>query len=125
MISGLEAVADAIMQFEGWTSHINGQPSVSYRNRNPGNLETNGQKNVYADFITGYSDLLRELRAKFTGNNRHGITPDSTLLDLFNVYASIIDSNQPNVYCGFVAQWCTMVLDKQVTANTKLRDIWQ
>lgn len=123
-MNGLEAVADAIMQFEGWYSHVNGVPSMSYRNRNPGNLETDGTKNVYLSLVDGYSALLRELQAKFSGYNTHGITPNSTLLDLFNVYAPVTDSNQPNVYCDFVAHWVAMVMGKVVTSQTKLSDIW-
>lgn len=125
MVNSLEAVADAIMQFEGWFSHQNGVPSMSYRNRNPGNLESNGQKNVYPDLVTGYAALLRELQAKFSGNNAHDIGPESTMLDLFNVYAPPSDSNPTNAYCAFVCGWVTMVLGKGVTPDTKLQDVWR
>ncbi len=124
-INGLEAAADAIMQFEGYFHVDRNGPSVAYRNRNPGNLETNGQKNAYSDFATGYSALLRELHDKFTGNNRHGIGPESTLLDLFNVYAPPSDRNPTNAYCGFVAHWITIVTGRTVTPQTRLKDIWQ
>lgn len=124
MVNGLEATADAIMQFEGWFNHDRGTVSVAYRNRNPGNLEQSGQKLVFPSFADGYSALLRELQAKFSGHNRHGITPDSTLLELFNVYAPSSDNNQPSVYCNFVAHWVTMATGKQVIPSTRLKDIW-
>lgn len=123
-VNGLEAVADAIMSFEGW------KPGTrSYVNRNPGNLEGGSKvdaKNydVFPSLIDGYSALLRELRDKFIGNNRHGIGPESSLLDLFNVYAPPSDNNPTNQYCAFVAHWVSMVLGTVVVSETKLKDIW-
>jgi len=62
----LEAIADAIMEFEGWKPG-----SRSYRNRNPGNLEHGakvGSKgcDVFPTFVEGYAALLRELTYKFS-----------------------------------------------------------
>jgi hypothetical protein len=126
MISGLEACADGILQFEGYFSYgTRGVPSMAYRNRNPGNLrDAHGEYRTYVDFVSGYSDLVRDLRGKFTGHNAHGLGPDSTLLDLFTVYAPEADHNSPVVYCNFVAHWITMVTGKIVVASTKLKDVW-
>ena len=126
MINPLEAVADAIMSFEGWKPG-----SRSYRNRNPGNLEggsvvdSSGKYNVYPTLVGGYNALLAELAAKFSGNNRHGIGPDSTLLALFNIYAPPSDNNPTNIYCQYVATWCSQVLGVSITPETKLGDIWR
>jgi hypothetical protein len=123
--NGLEAVADAIMQFEGW------RPGTrSYENRNPGNLEIPGSNrddkgySIFPDFISGYSALLRELQSKFSGNNAHGIGPGSTLLALFNVYAPPSDNNPTNQYCLFVAGWVTKALGKTITPDSLLSEIW-
>jgi hypothetical protein len=125
VINPLEAVADAIMSFEGWKPG-----SRSYRNRNPGNLER-GQEvdvknyDVFDTFVEGYQALLNELHAKFTGHNTHGIGPDSTLLDLFNVYAPPSDSNPTNIYCKYVAAWCSLALGRSISPETKLGDLWK
>ena len=124
MISGLEATADALMQFEGWFIHDHGVPSMSYRNRNPGNLETNGQKRVYTSLVDGYSDLLRDLKAKFTGLNSHGLGPNSKLSDLMAIYAPAGDSNPVIAYTNFVAHWITLATGKETTPDTRLGDIW-
>jgi hypothetical protein len=125
MVSGLEATADAIMQFEGWKIG-----SRSYENRNPGNLRLEGRTadghgyTIFPDLPTGYAALLRELQSKFSGNNTHHIGPTSTVLDLFNVYAPPSDDNPTNQYAGFVADWCAKVLGKPITMSSPLSDIW-
>lgn len=123
-MNGLEAVADAIQVFEGW------KPGTrSYVNRNPGNLEGGAKvdaKNydIFPDFVSGYQALLRELQSKFSGNNRHGIGPSSTLLGLFNVYAPPSDNNPTNLYAQFVADWCAKALGKPITVQSELCNIW-
>lgn len=123
-VSPLEAVADAIMAFEGWSPG-----SRSYRNRNPGNLElkigTRDEKgySVFTSLTAGYTALLSELTAKFTGNNSHGIGPESTLLDLFNVYAPPSDNNPTNEYAKFVAVFISRALGKTFTIYSKLGEI--
>jgi hypothetical protein len=125
MVSGLEAVADAIMQFEGWKIG-----SRSYENRNPGNLRLPGRTaddrgyTIFPDLPTGYAALLRELQSKFSGANSHGIGPSSTVLALFNIYAPPSDDNPTNAYAAFVAQWCAKVLGKSITVDSPLSDIW-
>ena len=124
-VDPLEAIADAIQAFEGW------HPGTrSYVNRNPGNLE-GGVKtdskgyDVFPDFVTGYTALLNELRGKFTGNNRHGIGPGSTMIQLMNIYAPPSDNNPTTAYCLFICQWATRALGRTVDPSTTLGDIWQ
>jgi hypothetical protein len=80
---------------------------------------------VYASLIEGYGALLHELTAKFTGSNTHGIGPNSTLLDLFNVYAPPSDNNPTNAYCQFVAGFASKALGRSIVPETKLGDIWK
>lgn len=112
------------MQFEGWFSHDRGVPSLAYRSRNPGNLEVGGVKRTYQSLVDGYADLLRDLRGKFTGNNSHGLGPESTMLDLFATYAPVSDSNPTVTYCYFVCGWVTIAIGKPVVPGTKLKEVW-
>ncbi|MGH9487149.1 MAG: hypothetical protein ACRD04_06105 [Terriglobales bacterium] len=108
----LEAIADAIMAFEGWKVG-----SRSYRNRNPGNLRAAtlphemdaGGYCVFQSMVTGYQALLRDLRAKVTGQNTHGLNADSSLLDLMSVYAPALNFNSPMMYAAFIAAWLSDV----------------
>jgi hypothetical protein len=121
----IEALADAIMQFEGWH-----RDSHSWRNRNPGNLRpTNPQQQadsqnyrVFDSLADGFKALREDLAAKFAGS--HGLTLDSTLLDLLNIYAPAGDSNNPTAYAAFVCAWCSHALAKPITPATTLRDFW-
>ena len=123
-VTGLEAMADAGMHHEGWYPG-----SRSYRNRNPGNLRAsplphtmdNADYCVFPSFEDGYHALLAELRMKATGANQHGIGPDSTLNELYDVYAPRSDKNDPNAYADAVAQWCTAALGRTVTHDSTLR----
>jgi hypothetical protein len=127
MVNGLEAMADAIMRFEGWDPKTR-----SYNNRNPGNLRLaslypvdDKGYTIFPDLPTGYSALLRELQSKFSGHNTHGIGPVSTLLSLMNVYAPAADSNDPNAYAEFVAKWVGLAVGKPITVESELVNIWQ
>jgi hypothetical protein len=122
----IEALADAIMQFEGWH-----RDSRSWRNRNPGNLRPAGGVSVYTDadnyrvftsLAEGFDALLADLRAKFGGS--HNLKPESTLLDLFNCYAPAGDANNPSAYTQFVCGWTSHILGRSVTPSTTLRDFW-
>lgn len=120
-MNGLEAVADAIMKFEGW------QPGTkSYTHRNPGNLE-DGQGNyrMFSSFIEGYGALIQDLQAKFLGHTRTGLGPDSSVLQLMMKYAPPADNNPTVAYTNFISDWCTKALGHPVQATTKLKDIWQ
>jgi hypothetical protein len=126
MVTALEAMADAIMHYEGWTPG-----STSNRNRNPGNLresplkigENAGGFCVFRDLPTGYHALLHDLECKASGQNRHGIGPKSTLLQLFEVYAPSGDGNVPFKYAEFVATWVAHALHRSVTVNTTLENL--
>lgn len=104
----LEAIADAIYEFEG-----NNPQNLAYRNRNPGNLRDSVWTHktdakgycVFETFIAGYSALLMDLHLKVSGANRHGLGPDSNLLEIFSVYAPKSDRNDPLHYAQFVAGW--------------------
>lgn len=119
----LEALADAIMQQEGWH-----RDSRSWRNRNPGNLRpydksqpTDGDNyRVFSSLYDGFHALLLDLAAKFNGS--HGLTPTSTLLDLFNLYAPAGDANNPTAYTQFVCAWCSHALKRSITPTMTLQD---
>jgi hypothetical protein len=123
-MSPLEALADAIMQFEGWK-----QGSRSWQNRNPGNLRPAGGASVLTDdsnyrifssLSEGFAALVDDLQAKFNGS--HGLTPQSTLLDLLNVYAPAGDANNPNTYTQFVCTWTSRALNQNITPATTLEE---
>ena len=124
MITPLEALADAFMHHEGW-----GPGTRSNRNRNPGNLRPwkNGQPTdgegyrTFPSLIDGYSALLDDLRSKLHGS--HGLTGDSLLIDLLNVYAPAGDNNNPTQYAFDVANWVSKALGKTITVATKLKEL--
>ena len=119
----LEALADAIMQFEGWKPG-----SRSWRNRNPGNLRpynssqpTDGQNyRVFPSLSDGFEALTQDLEAKFSGS--HGLNHSSTLLDLLNIYAPAGDANDPSQYAEFVCLWTSKALARTITPTTTLGD---
>jgi hypothetical protein len=120
----LEALADAFMHHEGWFPG-----SRSNRNRNPGNLrpwkegqpKDDGGYRVFPSLVDGYQALLDDLEAKLHGS--HGLTYESTLLDLLNVYAPAGDNNNPNAYAVAVAQWVSTALGKPITTKTQLKEL--
>ena len=122
-MTSIEALADAIMQYEGW--HLD---SRSWRNRNPGNLrpyalpqpkDADGYR-VFNSFAEGWTALLFDLEAKFNGS--HGLTPQSTIFDLMSVYAPAGDSNAPKRYAGFVCTWTSHALARVINPTTTLKD---
>jgi hypothetical protein len=121
----IEALADAIMQFEGWH-----RDSHSWRNRNPGNLRPTSPTQpqdaenyrIFDSLAEGFAALLADLRAKFGGS--HNLKPESTLLDLFNCYAPAGDANNPSAYTQFVCSWTSRILGRPVLPATTLRDFW-
>jgi len=125
-MTGIEAMFDAMMAEEGWRAG-----SVSNRNRNPLNLRASivthkmdaGGYCVFGDILAGVVAGLEEVRAKVTGHNEHGIGPDSTLDQLFDVYAPRSDHNNPNAYALAVAEWCSTALGRAITHNSTLRAI--
>jgi hypothetical protein len=121
----LEALADAIMQFEGWK-----RDSRSWRNRNPGNLRPyNSTANmpvddanyrIFKSLVDGYAALRVDLQSKFNGS--HGLTRESKLIDLLKVYAPVGDANNPTAYTKFVCEWVSHILERQVFPSTTLGD---
>jgi len=120
----VEALADAFMHHEGWFPG-----SRSNRNRNPGNLRAfqksqpvdSGGYRVFASLVDGYQALLDDLSAKLNGS--HGLTKESSLLDLLNIYAPAGDNNNPSAYAVAVAQWATTALGKPITVHTTLGEL--
>ena len=91
--------------YEGWYVF-----SQSWRNNNPGNLRNSpfqiGTRNGFARFdgyAAGWLALWYDLWAKCTAHTKTRLTPDSTLYDLFNVWAPASDSNHPKKYAETVA----------------------
>lgn len=125
----LEAIADAIMAYEGWCAG-----SRSNRNRNPGNLrpympeqksDPDGYR-IFASLTDGYEALIRQLYAYTTGRNAHDLNEESTLLDLFEVYAPSGDHNAPVRYADFVARWLQEVYGSSaIVGATKIRHIFE
>ena len=79
---------------------------------------------IYPDLATGYNAGLRDLRAKFTGQNSHGLGPASTLVAMLRIFAPQADGNDPDEYAKFVAKWCSVVLDKPLTEISELANFW-
>lgn len=129
-MNGLDALATAIMWHEGEPGFRPG--ARSFKNCNPGNLRTAsapahdaGGFAVWPDLIAGYEALWDDLADKFTGNNSHGLGPDSNLADFFNVYAPAGDQNDPQSYAQFAAAWIGVATGKATTITSRLKDIWQ
>lgn len=117
----IEAVADAITKFEGWAPG-----NKSYQQRNPGNLrDTYGNYRTFQTFVEGYSALLFDLRAKFTGHTKTGLGPDSTVNQLMHVYAPPSDNNPTEAYVAFVCNWVSKALGASVAPETKLSEVWK
>src|SRR5579864_4683452 len=76
-------------------------------NNNPGDLTnpSTGQFMVYSTPQQGWDALVSDIQAKISGNNAHGLTPNSTLQDFANVYdpASANSSNNPAKYAQDLA----------------------
>jgi hypothetical protein len=124
-LTPLEALADSIMQFEGWA-----KASRSWRNRNPGNLrptsadqpQIDGYR-VFPSLVQGFAALRDDLSSKFDGS--HGLTPASTLLDLLSVYAPAGDKNSPNAYTQFVCAWTGNALGRVIQPTMELGEYIQ
>ena len=122
----IEALADAIMQHEGWFPG-----SRSYSNRNPGNLRWSSVPHtmdwvgfcVFDGLINGYDALIADLTGKCLGHTVTGLGPDSTLRDLIYVWAPPSDGNDTVLYVERVLEFMTRALNETITADTKLRDL--
>jgi hypothetical protein len=124
----LEAIADAIYLYEG-----NKARDRAYRNRNPGNLrptapdqpQDDAGYRVFPSFVQGYNALLHDLDSKAVGINKSGLNFDSSLEDLFHVYAPAADHNAPDKYALFVADWLRDVYGgAPITAESTFRELY-
>ena len=107
----IQLIAEAIQIHEGWfpPSAKNPRGSVSYRNKNPGNLKFAGQREAigrdergFAIFPTveaGQRALLNDINAKFTRN------PNLTIEGLISVYAPSSDNNNEQAYVNFIKDY--------------------
>lgn len=129
----LEALADCIMRFEGWlypASTAAPRGSTSWRNRNPGNLRDSSLKSsldekgyaIFPSLGVGFDALKADLYLKSTGKSKHNLTPQSSLFDLFNIYAPSIDQNDPEHYCRSVCLWLSQIYNSQVIPSMRLED---
>jgi hypothetical protein len=123
MMSGLEALFDAMSWEEGHQPH-----DRSKRNRNPLNLRgshyshtvDDGGYCVFGSIVDGVAAGLADLQEKCDGRNAHGLGPASTLQELIDVFAPRSDRNNPSAYALAVAAWCTRALERPVHPATTL-----
>lgn len=126
-MNGLDALSLVICWREGPLK----PPNRSFRNNNCGNIRNPSWPtkdaegyDIYPDFIAGYEALQADLEGKLTGHNSHGLTPASTIADLFKIYAPAEDSNDPASYAAFAAGWCQLALGRPITPATTLGALW-
>jgi hypothetical protein len=133
----LEALADSIWRFEGWTppgvDPKLPQGSRSWRNRNPGNLRPvpgaqavpvdDKNYRVFDSLAQGWIALLNDISAKLDGS--HGLTDDSSLRKFFDIYAPSNDDNDPNKYARQVAIWLSRDLGSTIAPETTLGQLKQ
>jgi len=124
----IEAMADAVMSFEGWIpkGQVNAVPngSRSWRNRNPGNLRPYSSAQprdadnyrIFSSLVDGYAALLADLSKKLHVD----FPPTATLLDVMNKYAPTGDANNPTQYATFLCHRLTLSLGRPIDLNTTL-----
>lgn len=119
----VERLIEAITEFEGWEppSEKNGfKGSRSYRNHNPGNLRASpfafsvvDNFAVFKNDFVGYMALHWDLMQKSKGNTVTGLNAQSSLRDLFFVYAPPSDNNHTEEYVAYVAK--SMGVNENIT----------
>lgn len=110
----LKKVAKAIQEFEGWSpgepdgKGIRANPSVSYRNHNPGNLRGSpfaiGKRDGFVYFLdseVGFFALVWDLWMKCQGRTQTKLKPTSQLAELITVYAPVSE-NETAMYIDFI-----------------------
>ncbi len=126
MLNPYDAMGLAIFYFEGGNL-VN--PNVRcIRNNNPGNLRPTAQDQpaddsdyrVFPTFKDGWISLLADIRFKVQNH----LKPTSTMVDFFNLYAPAEDHNNPHSYAQFVCKWLSDALDKQITLQSTIQDIF-
>lgn len=121
---------DAIIAQEGYfvpgeLGHVNG--SISWRNKNPGNLRSSpfecGKRDGFSVFkydSLGYMALQFDILQKAKGNTVTRLNGDSTILDFCEVYAPASDNNSPELYADFIYE--ATGFDKNFTLKELLSD---
>lgn len=111
--STLIALALAIAKHEGWNPMAGGgangtEPTVAYRNHNPGNLRSSvfeiGQRDGFAVFLNdqvGFAALVYDIWCKAQGKTVTKLTGASTIRDLIYVWAPPHENDTEN-YIRFV-----------------------
>lgn len=122
----IEALADAIMSFEGWIPKGQSQAlpngSRSWRNRNPGNLRPFNSTQprdidnyrIFTSLVDGFAALLADLTRKVQVD----FSPKDTLLSVMSKYAPVGDENNPTQYTVFVCHRLTLTLGRPVNPDT-------
>lgn len=107
------SLALAIAVHEGWDPLKGGgatstQPTVAYRNHNPGNLRSSpfevGKRDGFAVFLNdqvGFSALVYDIWAKANGKTSTGLSGVSTIEDFIHVWAPA-NENDTEAYIDFV-----------------------
>lgn len=127
MVTPYDATAMAIFMFEG--ARLCNPNVRCIRNNNPGNLRPlsadqpcdDGDYRVFPTFRDGWNALTTDILAKVT---RH-LKPTSTMVDFFNLYAPGADHNDPHGYAQFVCKWLSDALDKQITLQSTIQEIFR
>ena len=79
--------------------------NIPQKNNNPGAMRSaSGQFQSYPTAQDGWNALTQDLTGKMTGKTSTGLTGNSTLQDLINVWAPSSDGNNPVAYAQDVAQ---------------------
>lgn len=111
--ASLLAVALAIAEHEGWNPMTGGgangtEPTVAYRNHNPGNLRSSvfevGKRDGFAVFLNdqvGFAALVFDIWSKAQGKTVTKLNGASTLRDLVYVWAPPHENDTEN-YIKFV-----------------------
>jgi hypothetical protein len=123
-MNAIDATAIAIYIFEGGAHPT----SRNVRNLNPGNLrplstldpQDGGDYRVFKSFADGWLALTEDIEYKVA----HHLTPASTMVDFFNLYAPGADHNDPNGYAQFVCAWLTTALGRAITISSTIGSIY-
>lgn len=117
----------AIATFEGWflpNSKQNPEGSISWRNKNPGNLRSSpfeaGKRYGYSYFnsdLIGWLALQWDIMQKAKGNTSTSLNGLSSLLEFCEVWAPEADGNDPMRYAEFVKDFA------KLPDNFKLADL--
>ena len=108
--------AEAIKEFEGWFPPSIKVPlgSVSYRNKNPGNLKNlSGKFIVYPTYEAGWNALIDYLTRACTGRHM-AYKPEMSIRQFFSVYAPANDNNYPEKYAQFFASKIGVPVDTPI-----------